>query len=93
MSVAGDTRTEPHARLVIRTDRIEGLIPGGEDFAGRGVEIAAGGLVPDRQMIALEADGGGQGGALAHAAGRRQRPASASEGPAWRTPAQAAIIH
>ena len=41
-------------RLVIRADSIQGVIPGREQLAGGGVEVAAAGLVPDRQIVALE---------------------------------------
>jgi hypothetical protein len=43
------------------TEGVEGLVPGGQNFPGGRVEIVPGGLVPDRELAAVEADlvGGG----------------------------------
>ena len=41
-------------RLVVRADGVEGLVPGRQDLAGGGVEVVAGCLVPDGQLVALE---------------------------------------
>ena len=44
-------------RLISRADRVERVIPGLEDFAGRRVEVVAGILIPDRQLVAREPNG------------------------------------
>jgi hypothetical protein len=46
---------------VMLADGVEGLVPGRRDFAGRGVDVAASEPVPDRQVLAVEADGVGGG--------------------------------
>jgi hypothetical protein len=46
---------------VMLADGVEGLIPGRQDFAGRGVDVAASSFVPDRQVVAVEADDVGGG--------------------------------
>jgi hypothetical protein len=48
-------------RLVLFADAVGGLVPGGQDLAGGGVEVRAGVGVPDRQLVPIEADGGGAG--------------------------------
>ena len=47
-------------RLVVGADGVEGLVPGRQELAGRGVEVAAAGLVPDRQagVVVLDRVGG-----------------------------------
>ncbi len=45
-------------RFVLRSDRVERLVPGGQDFPGRRVEVVAAGLVPHRQLAVVVADGG-----------------------------------
>jgi hypothetical protein len=45
--------------LILVTNGIEGLVPGGQDFAGSRVKVAADALVPDRQLVAVEYDGRG----------------------------------
>src|ERR1017187_6092498 len=48
-------------RLVFLADRIERLVPAGQDLAGGRVEVGAGVLVPDRQVPAVILDGLGAG--------------------------------
>ena len=43
-------------RLVLVADGVEGLVPGGQDLAGGGVEVVAAGLVPDRQLAVVVLD-------------------------------------
>jgi hypothetical protein len=43
-------------RLVVRADGVERLVPGGQEFAGGGVEVVAAGLMPDRQMRVVVLD-------------------------------------
>ena len=45
-------------RLVVIPNGVQGLIPGGRDFARGAVEVGARALVPDRQRAVLEPDGG-----------------------------------
>ncbi len=54
---------EPHhmPRIVIRADGVQGFIPGRQQLAGGGVEVAAADLIPHRQIVAIEADGVGGG--------------------------------
>jgi hypothetical protein len=47
--------------LVLVADGVEGLVPGGEHFAGGRVEAGAGVLVPGRQVPVVELDGLGGG--------------------------------
>ena len=44
-------------RLIIWADGVERFIPGGQQLAGGGVEVAAAGLIPDRQVVTLKSDG------------------------------------
>jgi hypothetical protein len=48
-------------RLILRTNGVQGVIPGGQQLAGGGVEVAAAGVIPHRQVVTLEPDltGGG----------------------------------
>jgi hypothetical protein len=48
-------------RLVVSADGVERVVPGGQELAGGGVEVAAGCLVPDRLVSVTEANrvGGG----------------------------------
>jgi hypothetical protein len=48
-------------RLIRWADRVESLIPGGQDLPGGGVEVGAAGFVPDWQLAAVVADGVGGG--------------------------------
>ena len=43
-------------RLIIWANGVQGLVPGGQQLASGGVEVAAAGLIPDRQIVALEPD-------------------------------------
>ena len=42
-------------------DGVEGLVPGGQDFAGVRIEVVAGVLVPGGQVAVVVFDGGGVG--------------------------------
>ena len=44
-------------RLISWADRVERIIPGLQDFAGRRVEVVAGILIPDRQLVPREPNG------------------------------------
>jgi hypothetical protein len=46
-------------RVVLVADRIQGLVPGREDFPGGRVEVVAAGLVPDGQLAVAVLDFGG----------------------------------
>ena len=46
-------------RFAVLVEGVEGLVPGGEYFAGGGVEVVATGLVPDRQPTVVVFDLGG----------------------------------
>ena len=46
-------------RFIVVADGVQRVIPGGQDFAGRGVEVGACLLIPDGQFLAVEPDGGG----------------------------------
>jgi hypothetical protein len=48
-------------RLVIVAEGVEGLVPGGQHFPGGQVEVVAGRLVPDRQLVPVVLDDGGGG--------------------------------
>ena len=43
----------------VGADGVEGLVPGRQEFAGRGVEVVAAGLMPDRQVGVVVLDGVG----------------------------------
>ena len=43
-------------RLIVGADGVERLVPGRQDFPGGRVEVAADGLVPDRQLAAVVLD-------------------------------------
>src|SRR5215471_11143494 len=47
-------------RVVLVADRVKGLVPGGEDFAGGRVEVVAAGVVPDRQLAVVVLHLGGR---------------------------------
>jgi hypothetical protein len=70
-------------RLVLFADAVEGLVPGGQDFTGGRVEVGAGVGVPDRQLVGVEADGGGAGPPdLVVGGGQDQAQVSAGDGAA-----------
>ena len=46
-------------RLVTGADRIQGLVPGGQELAGGRIEVTARRLLPHGQVVAVEPDGGG----------------------------------
>ncbi len=48
-------------RLVVRADGVEGVVPGGQELAGRRVEVPAGWLVPDGQVRVVVHDPIGRG--------------------------------
>ena len=48
-------------RLIVRADGVEGLVPGRQHFPGGRVEVVAGGLVPDGQLVTVVLDLGGVG--------------------------------
>ena len=48
-------------RVVVRADGVQGVVPVGQQLPRVGVEVAAGGLVPYRQVVALEKDLAGGG--------------------------------
>lgn len=54
-----ELRAEPGnmQRLILRADGVERLIPSGEQLAGLGVEVPAGGFVPGRKAVAVVFDG------------------------------------
>jgi hypothetical protein len=47
-------------RLAVVAEVVEGLVPGGENLAGGGVEVVAAGFVPDRQLAVVVLDLGGR---------------------------------
>jgi hypothetical protein len=54
-----ELRAEPSHMpgLIVRADRIQRVLPGLEDFAGGRVEVAAGIVIPDGQLVTGEPDG------------------------------------